>query len=306
MILNYIKNNKIINNMINIAEILKDCPKGTKLYSPIFGDVYFYQVTDFSHYIQVTLNENGKHLESFFLDGRYKPNGECMLFPSKDNRNWATFQRPFKDGDIVFYNNTIAIFKEWSDDTLFRTYCVYYINVSNIFSFELDRPLFGKGVRKEIRLATEDEKQMLFDAIKDYSYKWNAETKTLEELIEPKFKVGDIITNGKITFKIGYIDNEYYYNITRNIANRLFIKEQDNWELVPNKFDITNLKPFDKVLVRTSNSDIWECEIFSSYDPNCSNPFHCTARWTKQCVPFEGNEHLLGTNNDCDEYYKTW
>ena len=86
----------------------------------------------------------------------------------------------------------------------------------------------------------------------------------------------------------------------------VLIEQQDNFELVSNKFDITTLKPFDKVLARPSNGDIWECELFSSYHLNCPIPFHCIGIWTEQCIPYEGNEHLLGTRNDCDDFYKTW
>lgn len=287
--------------MINIAEILKDCPRGTKLYSPIFGEVFFDCFGAYSCII-VKLTENGKHLESFFPDGRYKPNGECMLFPSKENKAWSTFQRPFKDGDILTtLLGDIYIYKEISTSNYGGSFVS--IGYNNEF-----RPHYEVFYCLDCtRFATEEEKQKLFDAIKENGYKWNAETKTLENLIEPKFKVGDKIQHKSTILTIIEVEtNKYIVEDYSNNFGMLCFSTQDNWELVPNKFDISTLKPFDKVLVRISNSDIWECEIFSSYDPNCSNPFHCTARWTKQCIPFEGNEHLLGTSNDCNEYYKTW
>lgn len=160
-----------------------------------------------------------------------------------------------------------------------------------------------------IRLATEEEKQKLFDAIKANGYRWNDETKTLEKLIVPKFKVGDRITNNKVSITIGYIDDEYYYEIGRNIANRLFIKNQDDWELVPNKFDITTLKPFDKVLVRCSLLEKWHIQFFENYNKQYSAkyPFICLCNSKySQCIPYHFNEHLLNTTNDCDDYYKTW
>ena len=504
--------------MINIAEILENYPRGTKLYSPIFGDVYLESVRPHISVV-VTLVKGEKDLTEFLYDGRYGMNGECMLFPSKENRDWSTFQIPFKDGDIVFYNNTIAMFKEWGDETLFRTYCVFYTNVSNIFSFEVDRPLFGKGVRKEIRLATEDEKKMLFDAIKTKGYKWNAETKTLEKIIVPKFKVGDEIVkknsisnsyivnsvsceyyglllpdksgvgvlevneqdewevlpqyffnDGDIIAKdgfivifshtkqsavkpnerivyyhcylrgssylkarkdcgVGYISDfrfasesekqklfnaikengykwneetktlekliepkfksgdkivkkndptecwyvqgnidsycgSYHYNIvTKSKFANLYLKDQDdwelaptpkfkvgdivetkrnklfdykiikitdthytlesipgantydmficedeNWKLVPNKFDISNLKAYDKVLVRDTNVQVWNADLFSHVldRPLGGYTFACVGHYSYQCIPYEGNEHLLGTTNDCDEFYKNW
>lgn len=81
--------------MKNIAEILKDCPKGTNLYSPLFGEVKLNRVdvnvlTGYSIYVDAIdhpfiFNKFGK----FF--SRYS-DGECLLFPSKDQRNWAKFK----------------------------------------------------------------------------------------------------------------------------------------------------------------------------------------------------------------------
>lgn len=72
---------------MNIAEILKDSPKGTKLYSPLFGEVKLESVSD--DIIEVRIE--GESTSTFYKDGRYYRsyfNGECLLFPSKDERNW--------------------------------------------------------------------------------------------------------------------------------------------------------------------------------------------------------------------------
>ena len=71
---------------MNIAEILKDAPKGTKLYSPLFGEVKLESVSD--DIIEVRIEGA---VSIFYKDGRYYRsyfNGECLLFPSKDERNW--------------------------------------------------------------------------------------------------------------------------------------------------------------------------------------------------------------------------
>lgn len=85
---------------MNIAEILKDCPKGTKLYSPVFGEVGFRYIDDSSYPIKVDTNNNCN--TAFTSDGRLHSdyNGECMLFPSKDNRDWSTFKVPKKEYDF--------------------------------------------------------------------------------------------------------------------------------------------------------------------------------------------------------------
>lgn len=71
---------------MNIAEILKNAPKGTKLYSPLFGEVELKSVSDVMIEVRV-----GELTSTFYNDGRYYknyPGGECLLFPSKDKRNW--------------------------------------------------------------------------------------------------------------------------------------------------------------------------------------------------------------------------
>ena len=348
--------------MINIAEILKDCPKGTKLYSPLCGECRLIKIYDSLGFDVI----NGTNdVFNFSYDGRYNLMGECCIFPSKENRDWSKFQRPFKDGDIISNSMYIAIFHKvgkpythFEKDVLY--YHCYYNLKYNIFKAEID---FGIGTVEEYKLATEEETQKLFDAIKANGYKWNEETKTLEKLILPKFKIGDVIENGKTSIKIGYIDDEYYYEIGRNIANRLYIKNQDEWELVkdniktkfkvgdrikqigsprifiiksiefdryilhnnqhikfkdekiyesiPDKFDISTLKPFDKVLVRHSDKGIWTPQFFAKCNPD-DKPFKfvcigwATLNEYTQCIPYENNEHLLETTDDCDEYYKNW
>ena len=87
-----------MNENIDLTKILKDCPKGTKLYSPVFGDVEFVRVcqndsVDFP--IEFKLSNDS--LDSVTTDGRLYEgfNGECILFPSKDQRDWDKFTAPW-------------------------------------------------------------------------------------------------------------------------------------------------------------------------------------------------------------------
>ena len=71
------------------------------------------------------------------------------------------------------------------------------------------------------------------------------------------------------------------------------------------------MKPFDKVLVRTKNfTPVWTIDFYDGYQPNIGGsftPFGVTSgKYFQQCIPYEGNEHLRGTTNDCDEYFKNW
>lgn len=91
-------------------------------------------------------------------------------------------------------------------------------------------------------------------------------------------------------------DNGYKWNEETKTLERL----------TPNKFDATTLKPFDKVLVRDNNEQFWTCDWFSFHDTKQVYPFACVGHYVSQCIPYEENQHLLGTTNDCIEYYKTW
>ena len=81
-----------MNENLNLVEILKDCPEGTKLYSTIYGDVEFVKVSNHLEYpIEVKLRYYS--IGSFTNDGRLLAgyDGECTLFPSKDQRDWSKF-----------------------------------------------------------------------------------------------------------------------------------------------------------------------------------------------------------------------
>ena len=80
-----------MNENLNLVEILKDCHEGTKLYSTVFGEVEFNGINDIIGPIVVTTNI-GDH-ECFTADGKMfaRYNGECVLFPSKEQRDWSKF-----------------------------------------------------------------------------------------------------------------------------------------------------------------------------------------------------------------------
>ena len=290
-------------NQINIAELLEDCPKGMELYSPIFGKVYLDKVRPHLGIIVTT----DKYKEEFLYDGRYGMNGECMLFPSKGKTTWEGFHKPFEDGDIVAYGGPhlqICIFKDKKENnTLSNCYLMLDVDGDELF--------LEDGMYYVTRFATEKEKKKLFDAIKENGYRWNPETKTLEKL--PKFKVGDeIVKRNSITnsWIVSSVSSEYYGLKLPDGIGVLPVSEQDDWELVPDKFAITTLKPFDKVLVRHNIDNKWCGSFFSHIDDDFHS--HCYKYVTiagksyPMCIPYEGNEHLRGTTNDCDEYYKNW
>lgn len=300
---------------LNIAELLKDCPKGTKLYTTVWGDVKFIKLCDMGMITVLPISNpyNTLNRKLLYSDGRFTLDGECILFPSKENRDWSTFQRPFKDGDVVTYKlrgSLVAfIYKKRTSTMLVESYFALY---AQDMGFCVDSDIALK--KEEIVFATEEEKQKLFDAIKANGYKWNPETKTLEKLIVPKFKVGDKIRHrltGDVYKVLLVISNGcgggvYDVAITNEIGKSIDIKEQDSYELVPNKFDINALKPFEStVLVRSGNDRLWKPAMFGFYVKD-TGYFALGGTCWMYCIPYEGNEHLLGTTNDCDEYFKTW
>ena len=81
---------------LNLCEILRDCPKGTKLYSTVLGYVIFQGIVEGAVYPIVVSCENGVN-EDFTADGKMfiDFDGECTLFPSKEQRSWADFIAPW-------------------------------------------------------------------------------------------------------------------------------------------------------------------------------------------------------------------
>ena len=165
-----------MNENINLIKILENCPKGFPLYSIIYGIVTFSRIVDnaiefmYSHETiygiykaTAYVNLKGKHIGSY--------NGECTLFPSKDQRDWSKFTAPW--------------------------------------------------YKKE-------------------------------------------------------------------------------------KFDPKTLQPFDKVIVRGHNEDIWTCDLFSHIYSNFI--YTCTGGCGyKQCIPYnDDTKHLVGTTEEAPEYYKYW
>ena len=97
---------------MNIAEILKNKPKGTSLYSPVCGECALWEIKKVIH----TRNAYGAHL-TFYNDGKYCCNGEVLLFPSKEMRDWSKFA--WKEGDVLESDDgrKNVIFDGFTDDT---------------------------------------------------------------------------------------------------------------------------------------------------------------------------------------------
>lgn len=218
---------------------------------------------------------------------------------------WEGFVPPckFKDGDIITDSLGICIYK---GEGRIKGTVDYYCGIVGsyfIIKSHTRKPDSHYGNIVDHRLATEVEKQKLFQAIKEHGYKWNAETKTLEKLVVLKFKVGDRIQNKKDGIQITITKiHQYCYECDDRYA--LTFENQDNWELAPNKFDINTLVPFEsRVLVRNSKDQYW---IPAFWGYKTRDGYVTTFGHSNYCIPYEGNEHLLMAKDDCSDYYKNW
>lgn len=348
---------------INIAELLKDCPKGMELNYIVYDECTLDSILEDELYPIKIRTPEGAMLLTKYGSLSYDKRAKCVIFP-KGKTTWEGFHRPFKDGDILINDRgSIFIYKGpmYYNKNLADFYCGYR-STDRAFIFKQFKDKHFGDIN-ECRFATEDEKLEFFQTIKDNGYKWNSKIKTLEKLIEPKFKPGDKIRSKNKKdecFYILNIDNDKYKYILNIKGYCLEFKDQDNYELIPdklvelkfkvgdkvryknnhngvftitsigkdtyvcgsaiafwfddqdkfelipNKFDITTLKPFDKVLVRCSTLEKWRIQLFEKYDETYQSPFICLGS-TKynQCVPYKGNEYLLNTTDDCNNFYKT-
>jgi hypothetical protein len=287
----------------------------------MYEDVYFDYISDCGEFIYCYVNyEDHKTSISFNKYGAYSniDKSKCVIFP-KGKTTWEGFVPPlppcqFKDGDVIVDRyGAVAIYKR-IHSSYGGLYVDFYCGITS-----KNRSLFIKdndslqhcGEIDSIRLATEEEKQELFKVIKDRGYRWNAETKTLEKL--PKFKVGDrvrstIVNSGNIYTVLKVEASQYVVKKNNETGNcNIYFDEENNFELVPNKFDINTLVPFEsKVLVRHSETSIWMPAIFGGYDMPNLYYYAVGGTWWKYCIPYKGNEHLRGTADDCNDFYKTW
>ena len=154
----------------------------------------------------------------------------------------------FEDGDIIAFgceedNPIIGIFKALSAYGRY-THCDYFDLLHNgTMKFSPAEEF----INDNLRLATEEEKQELFEALAKEGKRWNVEKKCIEEL-------------PKATHQ---------------------------------------LKAFDKVLVRDSGFEKWEADIFRKYSDVTNGKYHrCFYSSWKLCIPYEGNENLLGTTGE--------
>ena len=305
---------------INIAEILKDKKNGLRLYSPIFGECAFCYVREDTNDICVKKHNGVK--EFFDSKGLYYNTGEVMLFPSNDMRDWSKFA--WKRGDVLISDcGFVCIFKEWASDDYTRFNGCYFDGMPNA------------PTAKYSKLDNNTAYGYIRELEKRCGGKLNLETLEIEK--QPEFKDGDILSCDEDTYtkhttlilhKNGCVVESLvslirHHDIVESrepinevLLSRLYYAREDEKEELfsalakegkawdSDKKAIVDLKPkvelkpFDKVLVRDSKSQAWQVSLFSYKD---SDSYYCCngCSWN-QCIPYIGNESLLGTTKDVE------
>ena len=177
---------------MNIAEILKDKPKGTKLYSIPWGECTLEEVDTFLPLLPIIVRNCIDDLQKRYTKkGTYYPSlNECLLFPSKDMRDWRKFV--WKKGDVLvnLSGNIECVFKEYIDDT-YKTFTGVHCFNSNPDDNEyIPETMFSTNAFK-----LQDPKLIpcYINTIEErFNGKLNLETLEIENA-QPEFKDGDIL-----------------------------------------------------------------------------------------------------------------
>ena len=287
---------------LNIAAILKDKPKGTKLWSPIFGECTFDEISCNNSCLGVDTNKRVP--EIFYANGKYDENGECTIFPSKELRDWSKFA--WKKGDVLTNSCGFKIlFDRWAND-IYTGFYAKLDNLENGIWYDTDC----------YTLASEKESKDFIASI-EQKLGGNLNLTTLEIEKHPEFKDGDIVFmrevksefsancifilrweyngEGKALYHAfynaddkfvcaGYGSTRVHYNLrlaTDEEKQQLFealAKKGKAWDA--EKKQIVDLKPkyefkpFDRCIwkIRNCEGSIWQASFVSYVDEHGATP----------------------------------
>ena len=316
---------------INISEILKDKKNGLRLYSPIFGECAFCCVRNDTNDICVKKHNGVK--EFFDSKGLYYNTGEVMLFPSKSMRDWEKLS--WKRGDLLINSCGLqCIFKEWASDDYTKFNGCYsnsrdgYEDVSNAETVKFvkldDNTAYGYVREIERKLGgilnlETLEIDKIHSELKDGDIVVAEEDNYYDRVIFIAAIKDDIVSKALINvryedYEVNY--NEYRFGHNRNLRlatdsekKQLFSalkKEGKAWDA--EKKQIVDLKqkwtpnPFDRVITRNDDDDIWTANIFSHMDSHGEYvTIGCVGGYT-YCIPYnEETAKLIGTTNNVDD-----
>ena len=310
---------------INIAEILKDKKNGLRLYSPIFGECAFCCVRKDTNDICVKKHNGVK--EFFDSKGLYYNTGEVMLFPSKSMRDWEKLS--WKRGDVLIGDcGFVCIFKEWASDDYTRFNGCYFDGMPNAqtakyskldnntaygYIRDLEKRCGGVLNIKTLKIEKSEFKDgdVLFVKCNNSAY---------IEIFKYSKKNGDLYDHASLDNTTQDLDISGKYRICEDEITELRIateaekqqlfsalkKKGKAWDA--EKKQIVDLKqkwipkPFDRVITRNDDDDIWTANILSHMDSHGEYvTIGCVGGYT-YCIPYnEETAKLIGTTNNVDD-----
>lgn len=305
---------------LNIAAILKEKPKGTKLWSPISGDCkYEYLIHD-----SINVWFQGLGVIMLSKKGKWNPCGETIIFPSKRMQDWSKFA--WKKGDVLVGVGQRIIFEKFIDENYTKFQGKYSLSTYEDRTLVADKKCYTSDFRKL------DDNVNVKNYFKEIEERLggNLNRETLEiEKTQPEFKDGDIVVYGKSVaiFRKIYNHTLYFYVSIDETFGLLFddncasskgyrfatdsekqqffdalAKVGKAWDaekkaIVDLNTNIDELKPFDKVLIKDNILGSWKPALFwKKVDAKGLYPYMIIGgKRYRFCVPYKGNEHLLDT-----------
>ena len=312
-----------MNENLDLTKILKDCPEGTELYSTIFGEVTFDKIEEDQEYPIIFTINNGGVTIPVASDGRHllDYNGDCTLFPSRNQRDWSEFTAPwykkdklvepkFKVGDWIITPTNKVLQITSIEGTSYRfnnkshywaiCYCDEECRLWTIqdakdgdvlYSLDSNQPFIYKE-------RTDYEQATAYCGLNMYGkfFVWGTKdcAITLNNYVPATKEQRDALM--KAMNDAGYEwDGE----------------KKELKKLKKPKFDPKTFQPFDKVLVRrdSGNYNVWFPD-FVSDSPNDTNNktlCMCIMEDIAMVIPYnDDTKHLVGTTEEAPEFYRYW
>lgn len=323
---------------INIAKILKDKPRGTKLYSSACGKCELKEADDKIFKVSFYSSKSGFMIGgegTFDKNGNLYDDGECIVFPSKEMRDWSKFA--WKRGDVLISDcGFVCIFKEWASDDYTRFNGCYFDGMPNAetakyskldnntaygYIREIENRCGGKlnietlEIEKQTEL--KDGDVVVTDAVPSLCY-----SKCIF-ILKGDFNTGESCANSYIFYNIN--NNDFCFDVLdteirdRNIhlateeEKRILFdalaKKGKAWDA--KKKQVVDLKtkcefkPMDLCLMKyigQYNNRGWELCQYAYTEHRVSSSgeqrdfYHAIGgEIYAECIPYKGNEHLLGT-----------
>lgn len=316
---------------INIALVLKGKPQGTKLYSPICGECELSNIESEKFEPQIAIESEAFGDFYFWDDGKVYNEGECLLFPSYKMRDWSKFA--WKPGDVLVGVGQRVIFEKFIDEDYTNFQGKYSLSTHEDRALIIDSSYYTSYFSK---VNDSDNVNNYFEELEEkLGAKLNRETLEIEKA-QPEFEDGDVVFeegNRNYCSAIGVLkkdeqgcfmfdtfltrdkvcyNSEYIYLPTRLATEeekKQFFSalEKEGKAYDAERKKIVDLpkncefKPFDKVICRDSDADIWKANFFSHYDSDAYYPFFCNNCGYKYCLPYnDETAKLIGTTNNVE------